>query len=164
MKHISQDLSSFITLKQVAQETENAPKRYANTTYISEEEGIKIYMRAADKIKSNIQSIIELERKIAYIKRMQGSSNESTELRQSITELYIKTKAIIEEFIRGFSVSHDAESQAIMSLLHRLFFNMLEFLNLAYTTSKIEYFDRAIARLEQAESLFSQMLLLEKKE
>jgi hypothetical protein len=149
----------------MAQDTESAPKGYANQMYISEQDGIKIYIKAIEKIRSNIQGIMDMEKRMMQIKNAKGKglSNESTELKYSITEIYLKTKTIIEEFMRGFSVTHDIESQAIMSLLHRLFFSVLESLNLAYITNKVEYCSNALARLDQVESLFGQMLQPEKK-
>lgn len=159
------NISSFITLKELSQSSKNT-NSYSADLYISPEMGIDIYIKAVDKVSLDIKNIAELSTKIAKLNSSPYSKDKDAipELKSTLAEQYIKTRGILNEFTKGFSLTHDDSVKELMSLFYRGFDNISERFDLGYITGKPEYYTEALNRLDQTRALFLQMLELLQKE
>ena len=65
---------------------------------------------------------------------------------------------IFDEFIKGFSVSHDANAQELMVLLYRGFDHCLMLLDIAYVTHKTQHIADIRVKLGKIKELFEKSL------
>ncbi len=152
-------ISSFIALKELTQNTDKIMS-YAENQYISPINGIDIYIRAIDKISTGVSDIIELTTKITKLIDSPHSKDnyDVVEFKKSLAEHYLKIRGIVDEFTRGFSLTHDQNITETISLLYRGFENISNLLDLGYMTGKPTYYEEVLGRLTQTRLLFLQML------
>ena len=152
---------SFANLKEQFQDSAIAkPLNYNNEPSFSPIEGVRIYIGSLDKLTDKIKVIFE---KTNALNSFKGSakaagSPDLTDKKNELAQLYLKSSLIIQEFIKGFSVTKDSSAIRITSLLYKGFNAAFVQFELAYVTGKTSYYSQSLKILARLRELFSLML------
>lgn len=162
------NIQSFLALQEAGQQQpSNDSVGYNAERHFSPTEGMDVYLRAVDRISERID---EFEKTLSFVVANKNSTftKQQDELRVQLVNLaeqYTATRRIFEEFLKGFSVTHDTNAKDIMSLLYRGFDYCMESLDIAYVTQKTSYLEDLRVKLGKIRELFEKsMTVLNKAE
>ncbi len=132
----------------------------ANQSSLTPADGIKIYIKAVEKLSSLLE---ESKKNMEQFNKKKNVSNfktkeESKKHHYELTLSVNKMREIVEEFTQGFSVIHDMDAKDFMTLLYHRFNFIHEKLELFYITSKVTYADDIKIVLTRLTNTFKNML------
>ncbi|MFI4983634.1 MAG: hypothetical protein ACHP6I_00355 [Rickettsiales bacterium] len=151
------EADSFLFLHSLSQSVKPA-KHTANESNLNAEDGIKIYLKAVEKI---VMALDESEKLVNEYNKIKGRPSEAdraaTMLAEFIQKLQ-KPRDIIEEFLHGLAVVHNMDAKDLMELLHNRFSFINQNLELYTITRKISYLKDMRIVLTRLNDDFVQML------
>lgn len=155
------NIQTFLTLQEAGQSQASVEnKAYNSSAHFSCVQGMEIYIKAIDKSFERIQLFEDLLKKINSVKSSNFSKQqeEYKSLLTTLTEKYTSIRQIFDEFIKGFSVSHDKNAQELMVLLYRGFDHCLMLLDIAYVSHKTQHIADIRVKLGKIKELFEKSL------
>lgn len=151
------EVDSFLFLHSLSENTKST-KPPANESNLNAEDGIKIYLKAVEKISLSIDESEKLLNDYLKIKNRPSEVEKAVKLKFEFTMKVDKARSIIEEFLRGLSVVHDLAAKEFMELLYNRFLFLSQNLELYYLTQKVSYLKDIRIMLKRLEESFTQML------
>jgi len=124
---------------------------------IDEQGGIKIYLRATDKLEELLKEIKVLYEEFEKLKR-QRKESDATAQNVKITLSILDAQKITHEFIRGFSVVHDEVAKEFMLLFLNRFNFLDENLQLFQLNKGKRYLDDNLNMIARIKNTFEKML------